>query len=298
MSQRETILTPIGRLVQGSLYKANTTDAEGRPLVTKTGANAGKPRTDYYFGLAVKKGTETHWSQTEWGAIIWAVGHAAFPNGQAQAPTFAWKITDGDSTVHNKAGKRPCDKEGYAGHWVLNFTCGFAPPIYTADGTGQIFEENFVNLGDFIQVAGSVSGNESLQQPGIYLNHNMVAFAAYGTRIILGPDAKSVGFGQSPLPAGASLVPLSQGFNPAPVANVPPPVAVMPAPVANVPPPVAVVSAPPAPYTAILNTPIAPPAPAVLVRAMTEKAAGLTYEQYIANGWTDVLLIQHGYMLA
>ena len=33
-------------------------------------------------------------------------------------------------------------------------------------------------------------------------------------------------------------------------------------------------------------------------RAMTPKAAGTPYETFIAQGWTDAQLIQHGYMLA
>lgn len=44
--------------------------------------------------------------------------------------------------------------------------------------------------------------------------------------------------------------------------------------------------------------PPAPPAPAPPVgRQMTAKAAGATYESFIASGWTDEMLIQHGYML-
>jgi hypothetical protein len=44
-------------------------------------------------------------------------------------------------------------------------------------------------------------------------------------------------------------------------------------------------------------SPPAPPAPpAAPVRLMTPKAGGVTYEAYIANGWTDALLIEHGMM--
>jgi hypothetical protein len=39
------------------------------------------------------------------------------------------------------------------------------------------------------------------------------------------------------------------------------------------------------------------PAPAVPVRRMTPAAGATTYEQYIAAGWTDALLVQHGMML-
>jgi hypothetical protein len=48
-----------------------------------------------------------------------------------------------------------------------------------------------------------------------------------------------------------------------------------------------------APTPPIPPAPVAPPVPAVL--QMTAKAAGVTYEQYIATpGWTDELLISEG----
>ena len=289
MSNREEILTPVGRLVQGSLYTGQTTDAENRPLVYKSGPHAGQPRVDFYFAIAIAKGNERFWMETPWGTKIWAVGHAGFPNGQADAPTFAWKITDGDSTIPNRVGRKPCDREGYPGHWVLSFSSGFAPAIYTADGSERILQDKHVNLGDYIQVHGSVADNESMQQPGVYLNHDMVAFAGYGKRIVLGPDPKSVGFGGGPLPAGMSATPLDAGFNPAPVTTPPPAYMAPPASIS------APVSAPP-PYAAIL-TPPAPP-PVAAARVMTAKANGATFEQYIANGWTEALLIQHGYLQA
>jgi hypothetical protein len=31
---------------------------------------------------------------------------------------------------------------------------------------------------------------------------------------------------------------------------------------------------------------------------MTAKAQGMTYEQMVAAGWNDALLVQHGYMAA
>lgn len=52
------------------------------------------------------------------------------------------------------------------------------------------------------------------------------------------------------------------------------------------------VSTPPAPPAPLAPPPAPPAAP---VRRMTAKAE-TTYEAYIAAGWTDSLLIQHGYM--
>lgn len=282
---RTNFTTPVGRLVQGSLYHPQDKDADGNPLTIKNGPNAGQPKVQYYFGVAIPKGSEQHWNQTEWGQKIWKAGVDGFPQGQYNAPTFAWKITDGDSNIPNKKGKRPCDKEGYKGHWVLNFSSGFAPRIFNADGSQPILDEDAVKPGYYIQVNGDVDSNGSSLNPGVYLNHELVALSAYGPEINLTTvDATAVGFGASPLPAGASPAPLGGGFNPAPAPAPAPSPTPNPA-FLQVPPPVAPPAAPPVP-------------PAVPVRQMTALANGATYDQMVAAGWTDDLLVQHGMMVA
>jgi len=288
MSTKTDLLTPVGRLVQGSLYSGATTDAENRPLVYKTGPNAGQPRVNFWFSVAVPKGTEQHWNQTEWGKKIYDVGHAGFPQGQANSPHFAWKIIDGDSNIPNTQGNKPCDNEGFAGNWILKFSGSFAPSLYNENGTLPLTEPNAIQLGDYIQVYGYVEDNKSTQQPGVYLNHSMIARAGYGTRIIAGADPKSVGFGASPLPAGASSTPIASFAPPvAPVVPAATAPVVAPAPIAPAPAPVA----PPA-YPQILT----PPAPAT-GPILTDKANGASYEQLIAVGWTDDLLVQQGMMI-
>ena len=296
MTESVSFLTPVGRLVQGSLYKGATTDAEGGPLVVKTGPQAGQPRTDYFFAIAIPKGPEPHWNQTDWGAKIWSVGQKSYPNGQANSPTFAWKITDGDSTIPNRAGRKPIEREGFKGHWVLSFSSGYAPKIYNSNGTAPLLEEDAVKLGYYIQVAGTCAGNGSTQQPGVYLNHNMVAHAGYGPEIVLGPDPRSVGFGQAPLPAGASATPVGGMSAPPPAA---PPPAAAPAPAAVQPHPAFLqpTAAPPA-AAAPPPPPLPPAAPAAPTRKMLPAAQGASYEQMIGAGWTDDLLIQHGMMVA
>jgi hypothetical protein len=288
MSTRIDLLTPVGRLVQGSLYNGATTDAENRPLVYKTGPNMGQPRVNYWFSLAVPKGAEQHWNQTEWGAKIWNVGQAGFPNGAANSPHFAWKLIDGDSVIPNTQGNKPCDNEGFPGNWILKFSGSFAPSLFNENGTLPLTEPNAIQLGDYVQVYGYVEDNKSTQQPGVYLNHSMIARSGYGQRIIAGADPKSVGFGASPLPAGASTTPLASFAAPvvpvAPLATVP---AVTPAAIAPAP-----VAVPPA-YPQILT----PPSP-IAAKVLTEKANGASYEQLIAVGWTDALLIQQGMMVA
>lgn len=308
------ILFPVGRMVEGSLYAPKTTDAEGRPLLIKNGTDAGKPRVEYYVGVAIPKtpGVQ-HWAnEPGWGEKVWAFTHAAWPNGQAQRPDFAFKITDGDSTIPNANGKRPCDREGFAGHWVVRFAGGTQPKIVNRDGTQAITEPNVVKPGHYVQVYGSVKSNASMQKPGLYMNHRIIAHSGYGPEIQFGPDAAAVGFGAAPLPPGASAVPLGgMATPPAPGATPPPPAAPSPAPAAVSPSPAGVPASPvptPAPNAAfVANAAGAPPPPPVThaappaappARTMTAAANGVAYEAFIAQGWTDEALIASGYMTA
>lgn len=285
MKRGQELKPPVGRFVLGSFYVPQTTDAEGNALVIKTGAKAGQPTQRFFFALAIAKKGEAHWNQTDWGKLIWTTGQLGFPQGQANSPTFAWKIIDGDSNIPNKAGNPPNQKEGYPGHWILNFSSTFAPKLYNHDGSVQLVEVDEINLGDYIEVYGSVSDNESMQQPGVYLNPTYVARAGYGERIFGGADPKAVGFGQGTLPNGASTTPVSSGFNPGQTTLSPPVAGYTPPPVASAPPPVT-------PHTAILT----PPAPVAPARIMLPAADGHSYEAYIAQGWTDADLIAHGKM--
>lgn len=319
------ITFPVGRLVQGSLYDPSTQDANGNPLTTKTGANAGQPRVDYWFRLAIPKGAEGHWANTPWGQQIWQIGHAAFPQ-VASAPGFSWKVEDGDDATPNiqRKGRRNCDAEGWPGHWIIKFSGGFAPKVYRAEGAGwaQIMEKDAVKPGYWIEVAGSVDSNNNAQKPGVYVNHSMVCFRGYGPEIVFGPDVASAGFGASPLPAGVSMAPLPSAA-PMPAAApmpgapaVPPlPGAAVPAAPGSTPSPIPAAagasgvpgmtpspSSPipvvPAPGFVQVPPPAPAPAPAAPVRQMTAAANGIPYEAYAEKGWTDAMLVANGLMLA
>lgn len=282
--------TPVGRLVGGSVYNPKTEDYDGKPLVTKSGPNMGKPRIDFSFGVAFPKTPgATHWAQEQWLTPVWNLAHTAFPNGEAQRPDFAWKITDGDSTVPKKGrngqpGKRPCDMEGYPGHWVIWFSSGTAPELYNANGTQQLVEPGAIKTGFYIQVCGNCADNKPSASPGLYFNHSMVALSGHGAVISSGPDVSTAGFGNAPLPPGASATPLAS-FNPVPPA----------------------MGVPPGPNSlpAYPSVPGGVPLPnAVGARVMSSKAtsAGLTYESFQVGApgsqWTDALLVQEGYMMA
>lgn len=278
--------TPVGRLVAGSIYKGKDKNSDGVPLVYKSGVEAGKPRLEFYLGLAIPKGPEQHWAETPWGAMIWATGHSGLANAGTH-PKMAWKVTDGDSKVPNSKGNVPCEREGWPGNWVLHFSSSYQPTVYNRDGSSKITEVDAVKTGYYIQIAGDVAFNESTQQPGVYLNGNMVALAAYGEEIYVGQDASAAGFGAAPLPAGALATPAA-AFVPAvaPHVAVPPPVV-----------PNAQFTAVPPPAAAVVAPPPVPAAPAAPVRQMTAKAAGATYESFASQGWTDALLVEHGYMV-
>ena len=275
--------TPAGRMVMGDLYKPQTKDMDGKPLVIKQGPNAGQPTQKYFFALAIAKGQETHWSQTGWGAVIWKAGHDLF-GPMADSPAFAWKVVDGDSQIPNKKGAKPCDREGYPRHWILSFTSQYAPKIYiqTTPGNWEPHPiEGAVKNGYFLQVNGNIDGNYSKTNPGIFLYHAMVGYIAKGQEIFTGPDVSEVGFGQGPLPVGA--IPIDNEASTAFTLGAQPNNALLP--------PQAAAPGPP-PNPSIL---MPPPTP---VHVMTPKANGFTYEQMISSGWTDPLLIQNGMMLS
>jgi len=306
--------TPVGRMIGGSLYTPETTDYEGKPLVIKTGANAGQPAVRYSVGVAFPKTPGVaHWANEPWGAPIWALAHAAFPNGETQRPDFAWKITDGDSTIPNKRGRKPCENTGYAGNWVVWFSSSQAPRACHIAAGGQpeyLMEKDAIKPGYFVQVMCSVVDNKPSASPGLFWNPSIVCRSAYGEEIISGPSLAEANFGAAPLPPGASAVPVGVASLP----NVPPsapgsvsvypsaPVPVAPAYVApvNVHPNPAFVQVPPPPGVVVV--PSAPPAPAAPGgmppgRVMTAKAAGMPYAQFKADpAWTDELLVTHGYM--
>lgn len=295
-AQTVNLTSPVGRLLWGDLYNPQTKNYDGKPLTN----NDGSARVDYPVGVAFPK-TAAAWWDEPWGKTILAVGGQAHPQSYPR-PDFAWKIVDGDSMVPNRKNRKPAEQEGSKGHWVVRFSSGFAPNLFTLIGQPKplaLVEKNAIVPGYFVQVNFDVAGNgAAAKTPGVYLNHRMICLIAYGAVIQRQMDPEAAGFGAAPgaLPAGASLTPPA-AFNPPAPAPQAAPAAVSPPPPAAVPAPVAV-----APHPAILQPPapaVAPPPAATVpapARVMTAKAGGATYEAYIAQGWTDATLVQHGYM--
>jgi len=267
------ILFPVGRMIGGSLEKLTArTEQDGKtPKLDK----AGQPSMVCNFGVAIPK-TQADWRNEPWGAQMFEIGKAAEPVLH-QSPAFAWKIINGDDNLPNKNGKVPASQTGYAGNWVLWFSQGWLPEQCNADGS-MLLPPGSIHPGQYVQVQGDIASNGAKppNTPGLYLNPKAVALAADGERIATEKvDTTTIGFGAAPLPAGAKpLEAAVPGFGAAPAAPVPPPVAVPPS-------------------TAFMT----PPPPVPSGPTMTAKAAGMTRESFIAQGWTDALLVEHGYMV-
>ncbi len=207
---KASITTPVARLVLGSLYKGDTEAMDGSPLINKKG----EPYTNYWFNIAIPKGKETSWKETDWGKEIYAVGKAAFPNGQAERKSFSWKIIDGDSEeVSDKSisGKPPCKWEGYPSNWIMTLKTQLQFKKVDRTGQKELAEDQVINLGDFVQVNIEASTNNSTSSPGVYLTPKVVSYSAFGERIIVGVDPSECGFGEAPLPKGATEIDFLQG---------------------------------------------------------------------------------------
>ena len=299
-SNRINLTSPVGRLVQGDLYRGYTKDAEGKDLVYKNGADAGKARTNFFFALAIPKNPgETHWANTEWEQKILQVGAAAFPQ-MYQNPAFSWKVEDGDSNVPNKKGKVPSSNEGWKGNWIIKFSTSIAPKVFRAEGAA-FFETADVKCGYYVQVNFDVQGNESSQNPGVYINPTMVCFRAPGQEISFGPNVEDAGFGAAPLPAGVTAAPLPVALpSLAPVPSLP--VAAPAIPALNVTPNPSFLQVPQASVPIATAVPTLPtvlpavPANASPSKRMTAKANGATYETFITANWTDAQMIAQGYL--
>jgi hypothetical protein len=320
------VIFPTGRVIGGDLYKlVEKTDQNNQPVLKN-----GVPIKQVSFGVAIRKGAERGWWETEWGQKVYAVGSAAFPQ-LCGNPTFAWKISDGDSTIPNKRGKINASNENLRGCWVVWFRQGWPPKIVNADGTVELPTPDLVKPGYYVAVMADVQGNNQPNNAGVYLNPKAVAFRGEGPVITASVD--TTGFGATaamPLPPGATppqaAAPGFAGAPPAPGMAPPAPAAPAPytappapgAPPAPVAPAQAAPAAPAAPPSPAFiqvapgapAAPVTPPAPAAPAAAagtpsqlypghmvyMNPSAAGASFQQMTAGGWTEKTMLDAGHI--
>lgn len=284
----ELIKLPVGRIVGGHPVRMNALidDRTNQPKVNADGT----PAMEVYVGYAIPKTPGIDWRQTGWGQQLVAIAHRDWPRGEHGAPTFAWKVINGDSAVPNKRGIAPNTREGYSGHWILNTSTRFPIRCFHAGRLSpeqQIQNDKEIKPGDYGRLALDVKGNGSTDSPGIYLNPVIFVLDRAGIEIVLssGPSAQDV-FGDEPtvqLPPGAQVDPNVQQ-QPA-AGGTPPPVqtgAVQPAadflngPAGAAPPP------PPPP--AANATPPPPPPPE---KQYNVNGNLFTAAQLLASGWSQ-----------
>jgi hypothetical protein len=143
-----------------------------------------------------------------------------------------------------------------------------------ANGSIAISGEEFKN-GYYVQIIGDVksNGEKPPKTPGLYFNPVMACLAGIG-EIIIAPDTVDTsGVGKAPLPQGAKPIPPGALQAAQTVTATGTTTAV------NVPRP------PIVPSTTFMELP---------KFRMTELAQGCSYDQMIAEGWTDDLLKEHG----
>lgn len=301
-----------GRLVQGDPHKAGPQRKDDKTGQLKFRSD-GLPDCPFYCAIAIPKspaarfavpGDPTYEQEKE---KLDAAARAAWPNLfqpgfqrpqglnfeaslplDCTSPKFANKILDGDG--YDEKGQPNSRKEGWASCWVIKFSNGFAPRVveWNNGWVDMTPHGRQIKLGDYVTISGTCESNKSTQSPGMYMNFDLVSFEQEGERIVVASavNADEVLGSRGPVDPNAGVAPADTTAPHAPgtpsstTASAPPYDGYRQD-AAGAPPPPAAATPPP------------PPAAAP---QLTAKANGATYESFIAQGWTDDMLRQHGYL--
>ena len=277
------LMTPVGRIVQGSVALQHQKDIDtNQPKFNADGS----PEMGVFLALAFPKVLPNGQPNTEFDnyhAQLRQVAAAAwpqfFPQGAAGTcinPKFSFKVQDGDGFDSN--GKTVADKPGFKGHWIVRMYTSYPFGCYN-EGKFHAHEvmqkpEDVIKRGYWVRVLTEVKSNGATgtQVPGVSIYPKLLSFVQRGEEIVSGPDAAAA-FGAAPV-----------GYVPAAPAGSP-----IPGPAAQLPTPPAVVAP---------QVPTVPQVPAQPQYTATATVpAGLTLDIMRQQGWTDDLLVQHGYAI-
>ena len=202
MSERTYILTPVGRLLWGHPMVAQP-QTDPRTKVPKLDKQ-NKPIVVYSFGIGFPK-SDPAFARDVY-AVMQQVAQRDFPKGEHAFRDFAWKVKDGDGV--DAKNKPYSDRDGWAGHYVLSVSSTFQPQMIDPNQT-PITDAKAIKTGDYVRAYVNVTGNDSTQSPGLYINPQFVQLCGYGAAIVSGPDVSSVLATAAPivLPAGATSMP-------------------------------------------------------------------------------------------
>jgi hypothetical protein len=299
--------TPTARLVQGSVYESRSADQDGQPYIYKTGAKAGQPYSKFFIAIAIPKNPGIPWENETWGQMIMQTAKAASPASfdpttglLIQGRPMNYNVIDGDSQIPSpQAHKKPCDNEGFPGHWVLRCNKNDYAPVtsHFVNGVAVPLTEQIIKRGHYVQVRVAVRPNSDHRNPGVFLQHNMINHVGYGPEIISGPSIESAGFNAADVPSYVSQTPIAPTEQAAPpVQQAAPPVQQAAPPVQQAAPPVQQ-AAPPVQQAAPPVQQAAPPVqPATDLIQQVEASYNYngnvyTHSQLLAMpGWTEEII--------
>lgn len=200
------LVTPVGRVVWGSVYERQTEDYDGNKYNPGEGP--------FQFGLAVLK------SDPAIGQLLTALYQQAIGGYQNNAQIvgrinnewqsgftsgmFRFKIKDGDQP--NSKGLR---NPNTAGCYV--FALQTTLPIKCGNAQNAEIDPKAIKTGYFVDIAVSAKVNDKVDgTAGIYINPQVVRLIAFGEEITGGPSVEEAFAGHAAptaLPPGASLTP-------------------------------------------------------------------------------------------
>lgn len=203
MNDRVDLVTPIGRLVGGSLSKKYDKDHLGNL----------KKNPNFFFAVAFSKTDPAVIDMITKMYQVAATGYQSNPqviqnmNASWQnsfGPGFAWKIEDGDNSKFK-------DRAGYPGHYVIGFSTTL--DFYTVNQQNSHLDPETIKNGYFVDVAFNVQINGNTDHTaGVYVNPQCVRMQAYGEEIMTGPSPAQLMANANQdvaLPPGASTTPLN-----------------------------------------------------------------------------------------
>ena len=208
--ESKRLISPVGRIIWGSVSELNTRDITGKP-------EPDVEKHAYTFGLAIRK------DDPGVGPLLQAFYQqalAGYPNNQMMANRIAQEWQSGFAGVafrfKVKDGDRPLQRTGKPddnarGCWVIS--CKTKIPIKCANAQNVEIDPKTVERGYFVDVALSIAVNEKTDNTaGLYVNPMVVRLLAFGEKIMGGisiEDAFAGHAAPTQLPPGASATPVA-----------------------------------------------------------------------------------------
>lgn len=197
---------PGGRLVMGSLTEKGTKDQKGLPIPPE--------KQRYFFGIAVPKtapGVNDLINQlwtlaaTDYGNVPLVMVQI---NQGLAAPSFSWKIADGDVQTYDDKGQLRALLDHQKGCFVFKFGTNY--PVSACDENGIDIGLDKIKVGDYVDLLFNSQINNNMDgTAGIYLNPTHIRRLGFGDAIASGMSASKAFAGRAAtVPVGATQMPV------------------------------------------------------------------------------------------